>query len=1251
MLKKLKRLCSSLWRKLKSNFKKTSEEESDSANTITFEKLTPTHIDNLGIYKDALDFALNSDDIKNIAITGDYGAGKSSVLLTYENLHPERKFIHISLAHFDDNNTNSKDLTSHDSNQAEQDFNRTHINEAVIEGKILNQLIHQINPGKIPQTNFKIKKAIIKPRLIMASIATTIYLMLLIYVFNFDKWCAFVSSENLQWLGPILKWTANDSVRLFALIVICILSAWLIYFLIKLQKTRNVLKKLNVQGAEIELFDETNDSFFDKYLNEVLYLFENIDADIIVFEDIDRFDDIQIFERLREINTLANLQRKQSHKGIIRFFYLLKDDIFTSKDRTKFFDYIMPIIPVIDGSNSYNKFISQLKAIDMYDKLDEHFIQDLSLYVDDMRLLKNICNEFQIYQSKLNTIELDNNKMLAIITYKNLFPRDFSDLQLRKGFVYTLFANKSIFVQEEISRIDNLVAEKRKLIKQLEGEILDNRNDVENALAGLKSKIPSYSYHSDYEKNKKEYETWRDKIYPEKMKLIEQKEAGNIAKINQEIENLSAELQHIEGYPLSKIITKDNIAHIFEYSDGKSFELSYKDVKNNNYFDLLKYLIRNGYIDETYPDYMTYFYKDSLSVEDKLFLRSIADQKRKEYAYNITAPSKVLSRLRPVDFEKEEALNFTLTEYLFSHNSEYIDYIKSEITQLKAGKHFDFIDDYLSRDKGIGEFVAVVIPQWPELFSIIIPGNKLSSVNIKKLVISAIYSCRDGDLLNANVENVITDYISSAPDFLNISSPCIDRLISAFSFLKVSFHSLDYAKSDTALFNAVYESGCYDLTFQNIDLMLKKMYHVDSEYDIRHKNLTLIMKNPESPLAAKVHLDMNVYMEVIIAECDGSIYDDEPVMIGILNDESIDGENKDNYCSVAKTKIQLLGSIYDKGTWFKWIEAKIVEICEKNVIDYFLYTGKIDNVLISFINNTDEYTFNFERISEDYSSNFGDFFEHIVKCNELIDRAYREILESLGYEYENFSLKGLNTSKVAILIDLRIIKMGASSLRFMRTSYSDCVRNYIRKNIDEYINLMLMDSSLFKSEELLAVLSMDVQVEQKLALLKFMRSPVSVVGKGYPDKVIEYILENNLNENDVPFLFNEYKNYPPSVQNAILKIAVKKINTLINRPDGLSCDLIRDIMHHDGLSAKIKFNLLIVIFPSLDKSSTIDYLSLADKGEFADIFDSQKRPKFADDPDNQKLLKAFKDKGLIHEYYKNNDGLWQIRRREQRKKK
>lgn len=44
----------------------------------------------------------------------------------------------------------------------------------------------------------------------------------------------------------------------------------------------------------------------------------------------------------------------------------------------------------------------------------------MSLYIDDMRLLKNIYNEFVIYINRVNNTELNNNKMLAMIIYKNL---------------------------------------------------------------------------------------------------------------------------------------------------------------------------------------------------------------------------------------------------------------------------------------------------------------------------------------------------------------------------------------------------------------------------------------------------------------------------------------------------------------------------------------------------------------------------------------------------------------------------------------------------------------------------------------------------------------------------------------------------------------------------------------------------------------------------------------------------------------
>ena len=58
-------------------------------------------------------------------------------------------------------------------------------------------------------------------------------------------------------------------------------------------------------------------------------------------------------------------------------------------------------------------------------------------------------------------------------------------------------------------------------------------------------------------------------------------------------------------------------------------------MKRSPYFALIKYLIGYGYIDETYPDYMTYFYENSIASVDKVFLRSITDKKRLPFDYEL----------------------------------------------------------------------------------------------------------------------------------------------------------------------------------------------------------------------------------------------------------------------------------------------------------------------------------------------------------------------------------------------------------------------------------------------------------------------------------------------------------------------------------------------------------------------------------------------------------------------------------------
>lgn len=101
--------------------------------------------------------------------------------------------------------------------------------------------------------------------------------------------------------------------------------------------------------------------------------------------------------------------------------------------------------------------------------------------------------------------------------------------------------------------------------------------------------------------------------------------------LNKQISELQNSISELKNKKIRDVITRKNIDNIFRitYTNEIGNEEKFNVIKGSEYFDLLKYLIRNGYIDETYNDYITYFYENSLNRSDKAFLRSISDKKGK----------------------------------------------------------------------------------------------------------------------------------------------------------------------------------------------------------------------------------------------------------------------------------------------------------------------------------------------------------------------------------------------------------------------------------------------------------------------------------------------------------------------------------------------------------------------------------------------------------------------------------------------
>jgi len=194
------------------------------------------------------------------------------------------------------------------------------------------------------------------------------------------------------------------------------------------------LKSVSLKNIEISPVAANQESILNRHLDEIIYFFQSTDYDLVVIEDLDRFEDAQIFANLREINKLVN--ENAGVNRTVRFLYALRDDMFANTDRTKFFEFIIPVIPIINSSNSIDMVLKQGKRLVIDKRLDRQFLREVSRYLNDLRLIQNIFNEYAIYVSNLETDEenlLNPNKLLAILIYKNVYPKDFESLHRSEG--------------------------------------------------------------------------------------------------------------------------------------------------------------------------------------------------------------------------------------------------------------------------------------------------------------------------------------------------------------------------------------------------------------------------------------------------------------------------------------------------------------------------------------------------------------------------------------------------------------------------------------------------------------------------------------------------------------------------------------------------------------------------------------------------------------------------------------------------
>lgn len=1286
---------------VQTNEKKDSKKETK----IEFNKLTPINDFELGSYEEGLDFVFSQDDIKNIAVTGPYGAGKTSLINTYKELNPDKAFINISLAHFQSDKTEKGKIietaTSEESESKKVEKEHS-LEDNILEAKILNQLLHQIDPKKIPKTNFKIKEKIPKKKIFWNTILILILGLSSAFIIFYNSWIAFIPNFSNSIIVSIANFTTIPDFLLMIGLVSILIIAKFLYELFVIQNNRNIFKKLNLQGNQIEILEESDDSYFDKYLNEVIYIFENSNADAIIFEDIDRYNANQIFGKLREINTLVNnkklksVKKKENSKSNfskiklfqewikikilrknelntiakpVRFIFSLRDDVFVSKDRTKFFDFILPVVPVLDGSNSYEQFLKEFESEVERRSIDLKFLQGVSIYVDDMRILKNIYNEFHIYQSNLNKIELDLNKLLALVTYKNIFPRDFSELQLNSGFVYNLFKQKLKFLEEVITKTEEEIEYKQELLTRISNEAAKNIEELDAIYFNPPFQIYDVGSRlvTDFDSrvelikalrenptsvraiyNRVQFQTVDvERIfanlednpeYVERKKIIQYKASSEYDKLNSEIQQLRKQRNSLKNKKLQQIINPTNIDSIFRtnYTNEIGTLSEFKEIKSSPYFLLIKYLIRNGYIDESYPDYMTYFYGHSgrnISVEDKNFLRSIYDEVAKDYSYTLKNPQLIMSRLDISYFQNREILNFDLFNHLLSNPDTNYKYLEAFITHLNESKNFDFVESFMDLNLHKSNFIKSLNTHWPYFFKEMDSlSNYVESIK-RNIAFDILVYSDESDFEKINKLRHLTTYISNDKGFLNVGESNIEQFVKKLELLNVSFKDIDFENANRILLREVYQKKLFELNYSLIFKFLQEVYLIENETSLQHMNYSMIISKKDESLYDYVLDNIQKYLETILDNCGGKITDEPKAILELINNVDIEHETKIQYLNVLENSIENIRDVEDVELWQTLLNNRLVAFDVSNVYSYFFYSGKgFDTCLIDFINNFES------KISLDHDfieSNFeGDdaalsLYEAVICTNSLDNKKYESLLSPINWYYDTFHFENIDSDKIAILLRLKVIRMTIDNLEFIRNEHFDLLEQFITENIEEYLHLLQPVN--FELHEALILLKSSIETSHKLRILSFNDSVISLRYESFEDEVREYIIENHFDLEDLQFLLDNYNDDKSSIQKKIRELISEQFNYILRENLSIPFIILKEIFLDKQLSDQQNKQLLAMNLKNFNANEARELFTFLNLEDYLSLFEFG-RPKITKTTEDKQLLEVLKEKNWISKY-------------------
>ena len=900
-----------------------------------FFSLTPDcHAERIDAYREAMDYALSQKDIHNIAVTGSYGAGKSSFLNTYFKTYDN--VLRISLAAFlggmENSSNNVKD--EEDSGEKSKREQRAE-DERRLELSILQQLFYKFSPETVPYSRLCKTASVPSQWYVWRVLWIGVAIMAGLGVWQSDLFIPFVNQSVREWIvcwDKVIFWVSGG--------LLLVLFGFLAYDVLRLIKMRRIrIQGVDVRGLGIQMAENTERSILNRNIDEIIYHFEVSKYQIVIFEDIDRFDDLDIFTKLREVNLLLNnAEQISDERKPIRFVYALKEELFQEKlEKVKFFDFVIPIVPVINASNSrglLHDFLDEKCQINEENTPGlKKFIKDVSPYVSDMRFLKNICNEFYTYREQIPDCTA-SVELLGMIVFKNFFPREFAAMHQDDGLIKALMEVKNKAIEKGVQQCKNEI---EKCNEEIEAINLEKLNDVESLkkmyFYELMKKVVSsqcveFINVSILTSEIIKQENWFEELrrgnircytrygsnciewtaieksydptcsYEEHVKRIEGKIDGRIDVLRNKIKGLRDDQIQIRRMSLVDLIAKD---HISNKKIEDAVPAEYGKWQDR---ELLVTLVRGGYINERYRYYISMFYdvKGAGSRNDYYFEVAVAKGEESDWKLNLENVNDVVENIDIHYFAKTSILNYALCAALLKLPDS--DKAKAFFGMMAKGgrKVYEFIDGFLKdpysaqdKSKFLHEILEINFDYFAVLIAFATEGEGLPREMVERQLGYYIsWVLRRGK--NTVIAPEVRTFVENTLDIADIlTAQAIKSPEDQTAFIEkfgVKFNAIDFfSVKASGLLDVIVSHNAYAINDNMLKGVLSEMG--ESVEDFCRRSWTLICSSKVSALVEYVKREFSVYLREVYLKQTPVQEDDEDAILSLVNqDDVVDADKK-----------------------------------------------------------------------------------------------------------------------------------------------------------------------------------------------------------------------------------------------------------------------------------------------------------------------------------------------------------------------